>query len=285
MRLIFKDQEPSRLDLYLSNRLKIYSRSYLSKVINQGNVKVNSKIEKPGYKLQPGDKITLNETALKAPKIPKIKLDVVYEDSNVIVINKPSGLLTHAKGNFLNEATIETFIKKRLDKSLEGNRAGIVHRLDRGTSGLIIAAKNPQALLYLQKQFASRKVVKKYLAVISGDLDKPEALINMPIERNPKHPSTFRVGVNGKKALTKYRLIKTNGEFSLIELIPETGRTHQLRVHLAAIGHPILGDDIYGGNPADRLMLHAAELTIRLPDLGRQSFKVEAPPEFYALLR
>jgi RluA family pseudouridine synthase len=169
-------------------------------------------------------------------------------------------------------------------KGLEGERAGIVHRLDRATSGVMICAKTPEALAWLQKQFSQRRTLKTYVAVVDGVMSKPEAIIDMPIERNPKRPQTFRTGVGGKPALTAYKVLKTDGKRSLLELKPETGRTHQIRVHLAKLGHPIVGDTLYGGSQAGRMMLHASSLAITLPSRVKKTFEVPAPDEFERLL-
>lgn len=159
-------------------------------------------------------------------------------------------------------------------------RAGIVHRLDRATSGVMICAKTPEALSKLQKQFSQRKAKKQYAAVVQGHLAQEHAVIDMPIERNPKKPQTFRVGANGKVALTEYKVNQQSHHFSLLELMPQTGRTHQLRVHLTQLGHPILGDALYGGKPADRMFLHAHSLEITVPSSERMTFTAPVPKEF-----
>lgn len=158
-------------------------------------------------------------------------------------------------------------------------RAGIVHRLDRATSGVMICAKDASSHKFLQKQFSTRKVRKTYYAVVAGCPEPAEAIIDMPIERNPKAPATFRAGSKGKPAQTHYKIIKTSDNYSLLELKPTTGRTHQLRVHFKQIGHPIIGDTLYGGEAASRLMLHASELEITLPGGARKIFKAKLPPE------
>jgi RluA family pseudouridine synthase len=146
----------------------------------------------------------------------------------------------------------------------------------------MICAKTPEALSWLQKQFSQRKVKKTYYAVVQGGLKVPAALIDMPIERNPKAPATFRVGSNGKPARTEYHTVRESGRHSLLELRPETGRTHQLRVHLQHLGHPIVGDQMYGGEPAARLYLHATRLELTLPSRERRVFEAPMPPEFAA---
>ncbi len=269
-----------RLDQYVIRQLPELTRSYASKLIEQGRVTVNGEpVYKSGYKLRESDKIQIDHDAADLPDIPDIELEVLYEDEDCAVINKPVGLLSHSKGAYNPEATVESWLKSRL-KGITGDRAGIVHRLDRATSGVMIVAKTPEALLWLQKQFSQRRVKKTYVAVVSGEFKEEEAVIDMPIERNPKKPQTFRVGSNGKPAVTAYKVIQAGDGLSLVELKPETGRTHQLRVHLAQIGHPIVGDSFYGGNVADRLFLHARELEITIPSKKRKTFNVPVPTEF-----
>jgi 23S rRNA pseudouridine1911/1915/1917 synthase len=214
---------------------------------------------------------------------PDIDLPILYEDADCIVMNKPVGVLTHSKGAFNPEATVATFLQSHV-KDLQGERAGIVHRLDRATSGVIIGAKTSEALAWLQKQFSQRRVKKTYIAIIEGELDENHAIIDMPIERNPKKPQTFRVGANGKSAITEYKVLESNDRYSMIELSPQTGRTHQLRVHLNHLGHPILGDEFYGGKPSKRLFLHALQLEITVPSHERKVFTATLPPEFKEIM-
>ena len=272
------------MDQYVIRLLPELTRSYASKLIEQGKVTVNGEPQyKAGYKLRESDKIIVEHDATDLPEIPEIDLEVLYEDDDCAVINKPVGLLAHSKGAYNPEPTVESWLKGRL-KGISGDRAGIVHRLDRATSGVMIVAKTPEALLWLQKQFSQRKVKKTYIAVVQGELKESEAVINMPIERNPKKPQTFRVGSNGKSAITTYKVLNTGDNYSLVELKPETGRTHQLRVHLTQIGHPIVGDTFYAGKPADRLFLHAKALELTLLSKQRKTFSVPVPGEFNKLL-
>lgn len=271
-----------RLDKVIASSLPQYSRSALSKLIDTNNVEVNGKPQKSRYKVKPKDIITVDTSRLTA-KPDEIELPIIYEDQDVIVINKPSGVLTHSKGVFNKEATVATFIQKKLtgdSKWLKTNRAGIVHRLDRATSGLIICAKNKQTEDYLKGQFSKRNVKKTYLAVITNNLPENEGIIDIPIDRNPKKPSTFKPGPNGKSAETYFKVIKTSSKGILVLLKPVTGRTHQLRVHLKYLKCPILGDIVYGGRPAERLMLHSFELELTLPSRERKSFSVEPPKGF-----
>ena len=269
-----------RLDLYLSEHYRELSRSYLANQINQQHIKVNSNPVKPSYILKYSDQIEINDQVVINNDPPEIEMPIIYEDNFCLVIDKPSGIITHAKGSFVNEASVATFISNKIDTELEGNRAGIVHRLDRGTSGVMITAKTLHAQQYLQRQFAKHQAIKTYYAVVSGKMSLERANINYPIERNPKQPSRFRVGVKGKSAVTNYQVVNSNIKYSLLELRPTTGRTHQLRVHLAAIKHPIVGDTFYKGELASRLMLHASSLSVILPNQGRVTFTSTLPIEF-----
>jgi 23S rRNA pseudouridine1911/1915/1917 synthase len=283
----FKKQSPigRRLDQYVLEVKPRLSRAFAAKLIDDGKVTVNGNTTKPGYKVKAGDDIAIDYNEDILDTVPDIDLPIIYEDADCIVINKPAGVLTHVQGEFNPEATVASFLRKR-SEGLVGDRAGVVHRLDRATSGIIIGAKNQTALRALQLQFADRLAKKTYVAVVEGQLKAPEAVIDMPIERNPKAPATFRVGPNGKQATTRYKVLQETGKYSLIELYPQTGRTHQLRVHLQKIGHPIVGDPLYGsGKHGDRLYLHAKSLEITLPDGERKTFEAPLPPEFAELLQ
>jgi 23S rRNA pseudouridine1911/1915/1917 synthase len=269
----------TRIDQAIIDRTEGISRAYIQKLCKRGDVIINGKPAAPNYRLKDGDQIVINHDFDMYPSIPIIKIPVIYEDKDCVVIDKPCGVLSHSKGNFNPEATIATWLASRI-KELSGERAGIVHRLDRATSGVMICAKTPEAMSWLQKQFSQRKVKKTYVAIINGTLEPSEAIIDMPIERNPKAPATFRVGANGKLARTHYKIIKTNGVHSMIELKPETGRTHQLRVHLKKLGRPIVGDIIYGGEVANRLYLHATSLELTLPNRSRHVFHSKLPKDF-----
>jgi 23S rRNA pseudouridine1911/1915/1917 synthase len=273
-----------RLDQKVVELLPRLSRVFAARLVEDGKVTVNEDIvTKPGHKLREGDKVMVDYDLGELDAIPDIDLHVIYEDKDCVVIDKPVGVLSHSKGAFNPEATVATWLRSRLH-GLSGERAGIVHRLDRATSGVMIAAKTPEALKWLQKQFAQRKAKKTYYAVVAGQMPHDHAIIDMPIERNPKHPQTFRVHANGKSALTEYWAKQQGKQFALLELRPQTGRTHQLRVHLSSIGHPIVGDTLYDGEPADRLYLHAESLEITLPNRERRTFNVPVPAAFRAII-
>jgi 23S rRNA pseudouridine1911/1915/1917 synthase len=274
-----------RLDQRVIELFPEMSRSFAVRLIEDKKVSVNNKIvTKAGYKIKQDDVVEVEYIATENQQIPKIELPILYEDDDCVVIHKPVGLLTHSKGTFNPEATVATWLSFRVN-GMEGERAGIVHRLDRATSGVMICAKTPEALSWLQKQFAQRRTKKTYNALIEGTLQPKEAIIDMPIERNPKKPQTFRVGGNGKPAKTHYKILKNGKNYSLVELKPETGRTHQLRVHLKQLGHPIVGDTLYDGRSSDRLYLHALSLELTLPNQERKVFATELPEAFYTRLR
>jgi 23S rRNA pseudouridine1911/1915/1917 synthase len=275
-----KGHNRRRLDMYVLSERPRLSRAFAAKLIEDGKVTVNGKARKPGYKVQEHDTVVIDYDETELDAVPDIDLPILYEDDYCIVINKPSGVLTHAQGILINEATVATFLRRRAP-DMHGERAGIVHRLDRPTSGVIVVAKNQSTLSFLQKQFADRTTKKTYIAIVKGHLKEQAALIDMPIERNPKAPATFRVGTNGKPAQTVYKVLEESAKASLVELSPRTGRTHQLRVHLAQLGHPIIGDPLYGGAQyGDRLYLHAQTLELTLPNGERKVFTAPLPPEF-----
>lgn len=276
-----------RLDKALSLTYPQYSRSALEKLILDGYVTVNGVLKRSSYKIKEGDDISVDLTLFTSPVV-NIEIPIIYEDDDVVVLDKPAGVLTHAKGTLHNEATVATWLKAHSGADganfWSSNRAGIVHRLDRVTSGVIICAKNEAAQTHLQKQFSDRKAKKSYLAVVEGQLDAPNGTIDVPIERNPKQPATFRPGINGKSAQTTYSVLETSGDRSILELRPYTGRTHQLRVHMQYMGHPIVGDQMYGAKPDKRLYLHAHSLEITLPSRERKIFTSTIPAEFSSTL-
>lgn len=271
-----------RADIKVASKYPKFSRSSLQRLFEKGLVNINGSLAKAAYKLKPADVVTIDDKSLKTvPK--KLSLPVIYEDDNVVVIDKPEGVLSHSKGAINEESTVASFIRPKVAPELEGNRAGIVHRLDRGTSGVMIAAKNAETMSYLQKQFSARKTKKQYGAIVEGLPQPAEAVIDIPIIRNPKKPQTFKADAAGKPAQTQFKILKTvyknDKPYSLIELKPLTGRTHQIRVHMRYIGHPVLGDRVYG-TPGEHLYLHAKSLEITLPGGERKVFKAAEPKYF-----
>ena len=257
--------EKVRLDILMSEIYKSYNRSTLQKFIEYGFVTVDGKlVKKPNQKVERGVKLDL-----KIPTIMKnadLVPEKIYEDDELLVLNKPAGLLSMAKGAYCPENTLEQY-------------GLLVHRLDRDTSGVVILAKDPDTQNFLKKQFQKRTAHKIYYAVIEGRPKLDEARIDLPLTRNLKRPTTFKVDPKGKESETFYKVLKSNGEYSLVELRPTTGRTHQLRVHMKYLGHPILGDAVYG-EKRDRLYLHAKSLEITLPGGKRKVFEAKLPEEF-----
>lgn len=278
--LFTKKVVKTRLDQEVVRRYEHYSRSTVQKYIKAGYVQVNGQ---PATSAK--QEVTENDDISLAPPAPKDtsdqELPIVYIDDNVIVVNKPAGILTHSKGALNDEFTVADFFRRYTTNALETNRPGIVHRLDRDTSGIIIGARNDETALLLKKQFADRTTKKQYTAVVDGVPKLEKALIDLPIGRNPSAPSKFRVDSKGKPALTAYEVLRTNGTQSLVELRPKTGRTHQLRVHMQYIKAPIAGDRVYGvEDSAKRLCLHAHSLEITIPTSDRKVFVAEVPKLF-----
>jgi 23S rRNA pseudouridine1911/1915/1917 synthase len=276
---LFEVKSPkTRLDLELVERFPGTSRSTWQKHIKAGHVSVNGE---PAVSTKQ-EVIASDEISTAIPEATDFandELPIVYIDDNVIVINKPVGILSHSKGALNDEFTVADFFARYSTYNIDTNRPGIVHRLDRDTSGIMIGARNLETATLLQKQFADRKTKKTYIAVTDGVPKSPKAQIDLPIARNPSAPSTFRVDVKGKAALTKYEVLAESDTSALVRLEPRTGRTHQLRVHMRYIGTPIKGDKVYG-KPADRLFLHAASLEITIPISNRQTFHAAVPHEF-----
>lgn len=262
-------EDKQRLDMALLEKYPGYNRSTLQKYIKNGQVKVNGEIiEKANTLVSESDELDLLERAM--PERPEVA--VIYEDENVLVLDKPEGILSISKGDFNPEPTMEEF-------------GIIVHRLDRDTSGVMIVAKNEETHSMLQRQFQERKTHKTYNAVVVGHPDLPEAIIDVPLARNMNRPTTFVPDAEGREAITQYKVLDRSNKYSLLQLKPQTGRTHQLRVHMKHLGTPILGDPIYGDTPAKRMYLHASELEITIPGGIRKTFKSELPREFNDVLR
>lgn len=278
----FNYDKKLRLDIFLAEEYPAISRSFLKKLCSEDQVLVNNNPEKGGYKLSPGSTVEVLYNMASIDEIDDIDLPILYEDDDVVVIDKPAGVISHARGRYWNEPSVASFVRQLT--GLDGERAGIVHRLDRATSGVMICAKTAHAMAYLQKQFADRTVVKKYSAIVSGHLKPKKAVIDMAIERNPKLPSTFRVGPNGKPSQTMYEVVSSSLHYDHVEMLPKTGRTHQLRVHLRYADHPIVGDTLYKGEKASRLFLHAHSLELMLPTGEKKKFVSQIPDEFQEIL-
>ena len=287
----YKVEEIGRLDKVVSNLEQEISRETIQRMIKTGKILVNNKQEKASFKTTVGDVITLEEeipeeVELKPQEMP---LDIIYEDDDMLVINKEKGIVVHP-GNGNPDGTLANAVMAKCKGSLSGIggkiRAGIVHRIDKDTSGLIIVAKNDTAHINLSKQIQDRKVKKTYIALVRGVIKENEATINMPIGRSSKDRKKMAVTKDGKEAITHFKVLKRYNGFTLLEVKIETGRTHQIRVHLSEIGYPIVGDEVYsnGKNPfgVKGQMLHAEKLELKHPRTGKD-LTFEAPvPKYFA---
>ena len=287
--IVDEDTTKKRIDTYLSEKEE-YSRMAIQRLINDGKIIVNGKKIKASYKVQNGDKIKIEEEKpkeieLKAQNIP---LEVLYEDNDIIVVNKPKGMVVHpANGN--PDGTLVNAIMAICKDSLSGIggeiRPGIVHRLDKNTSGAIIIAKNDKAHIALSNQLKNHEIKKTYFALVRGIVKESNATINMPIARSKNDRKKMAVDKNGKEAITHFKVLKRFDDCTLLEVNIETGRTHQIRVHLSHIGYPIIGDDVYS-NGKNRWnvkgqCLHAKSLDFKHPITGKQ-IHIEAPlPKYF----
>lgn len=272
-----------RLDVYLANTYPEFSRSSWQKQIKNGAITVDKEvITSPKYELT--EHSTVHVTKPKKQQHDEQNLPIIYIDDDVIVVDKPAGILTHRKNELDDEFTVASFFARFAIDDFTDDRPGIVHRLDRDTSGVIIGARTHAAYDHLKKQFADRKAHKTYIAVADGHLAHQKFEIDVPIARHTTKPGTFRADAKGKPAQTMVHVLAEGDVYSLVELSPKTGRTHQLRVHMAHIGHAIIGDRLYGKG-ADRLYLHAHKLALTTPDGECREFVSPVPPEFEQKVR
>lgn len=279
-----------RLDVYLSEKYNDLSRTMIQKLIENGDIQINGTIKKISYKVQSQDCITINipdvkEIDLKAQDIP---IDIVYEDKDIIVVNKPKGMVVHpANGN--PDGTLVNAIMSICKESLSGIggelRPGIVHRLDKDTSGLLIVAKNDKAHIQMSEQIKNREVNKIYIALVRGNVQEDEATINMPIGRSIKDRKKMAVIKSGREAITHFKVLKRYPRYTLLEIKIDTGRTHQIRVHMAEIGHPVVGDSIYSNGKnefgVEGQMLHAKILDFKHPITQKQMHLETELPEYF----
>ncbi|WP_313180306.1 RluA family pseudouridine synthase [Lacrimispora sp.] len=285
-----------RIDRYLSDQCQDISRSYLQKLLKEQSVLVEEKPVKSNYKVNAGDRISLTLPEIREPEIipEEIPLDIVYEDKDIILINKPKGMVVHpAAGHY--SGTLVNGLMSHCRSELSGingvMRPGIVHRIDMDTTGVLIVCKNDMAHNSISEQLKEHSITRKYAAIVHGVLKEDEGTINAPIGRHPIDRKKMSINEkNGREAVTHYRVLERFRQFTYIECQLETGRTHQIRVHMASIGHPLLGDSVYG--PAKcpfRLTgqtLHAGVLGIIHPRTGGyMEFTAPLPDYFEELLR
>lgn len=288
--IVNENDKGKRLDIYIAENFNELSRTMIKKLIESNNILINDKSEKVSYKVQANDNISIDvpeakETKLKAQEIP---LDIIYEDNDIIVVNKPKGMVVHpANGN--PDGTLVNAILAICKNSLSGIggelRPGIVHRLDKDTSGLIIVAKNDKAHINMSEQIKERNVKKTYIALVRGNVPEEEATINMPIGRSTKDRKKMAVIKNGKQAITHFKVLKRYSKYTLLEIKIETGRTHQIRVHMAEIGYPVVGDAVYSNGKnefgIEGQMLHAYKLEFMHP-ITNKHMELTAPlPQYF----
>ncbi len=283
-----------RLDQFLAKRLPEYSRSRLQQLIRSGFVRLNKQTTRPRQIVRGGDKIHLIEPPLEKIEMrpEPIPLDVLFEDGDLIIINKPADLTVHPGAGQREHTLVNALLSHCTNLSGIGGkeRPGIVHRLDKETSGCLVVAKNDIAHRELSKQFAARTVEKIYLALVAGKLRKPTGVIEENIGRHPVQRKRMSVSSKrGRAAKTEYRVIRSSDQASLVECRLHSGRTHQIRVHLHHLGHPVLGDKIYAPRFAKnfhRQMLHAWKLGFRHPCTGEwRSFEASLPADFNEAIR
>ena len=282
-----------RLDKYVAEKCPELSRTQAQKLVGDGLVTVNDQVAKAGLKLNAGDRLRIMlppppDASLSPEAIP---LNIIFEDSDLLVIDKPAGLTVHPAPGHPHHTLINAVLSHvpDLPQADDLRRPGVVHRLDKDASGLMVVAKNSQAQLDLISQFKARSVVKAYLVLVRGRVTPDDGVIEAPIGRDPRHRKRMAVVADdeGREARTQYHVVRHVGDDTLLEVRPETGRTHQIRVHLSAIGYPVVGDRVYGArsDKLPRLFLHACRLGFKLPATGEyKEFTSNLPPDLERVL-
>ncbi len=288
------DEEGERLDKAISTHVPDLSRAVAQRLIKTGQVTVNGRPSKPSYRVQVGDEVLVRVPAeIPEPVVAEdIPLDVIYEDDVLLVVNKPAGMVVHpAYGH--SSGTLVNAVLARCPQIADvggPDRAGVVHRLDKDTSGLIIVAKDEASRKALQRQFKRRQVAKTYLALVEDQVQPREGVVDAPVGRNKRQRKKMAVVRSGRDARTLYRAIEYFPNHTLLEVRPHTGRTHQVRVHMAWMGYPLVGDTVYGRRRQrllrGRHFLHAAHLGFTHPATGAEiEFEAPLPPELAAVLK
>ena len=292
--IIVNKEVTKRIDAYISENTE-YSRTAVQRLIEENKITVNGRKEKSSYKVQEGDKVEIEEEPAKDIELraQNIPLEILYEDNDIIVVNKPKGMVVHpANGN--PDGTLVNAVMSICKDSLSGIggeiRPGIVHRLDKNTSGAIIIAKNDKAHINLSEQLKNHEIKKTYIALVRGIVKENNATINMPIARSKKDRKRMDVDKNGKEAITHFTVLNRFTDCTLLEVNIETGRTHQIRVHLSHIGYPIIGDDVYSNGKnkwnIEGQCLHAKSLDFRHPITGKHiHIEAELPEYFRNLIK
>ncbi len=290
------DENSARIDAWLAGKLEEYSRSYIQKLCQDGHITVNGVSVKSNYKLKTGERITafIPEAEILQVTAEEIPLDIVYEDEHIIVINKPKGMVVHpAAGNYTG--TLVNALMKHCGESLSDIngiiRPGIVHRIDKDTSGLLVVAKNNHAHEFLSKKLKTHDIKREYIALVEGIIYENTGKIDAPIGRHPVERKKMSVNVKaGRNAVTHFKVLERFPSATHLELKLETGRTHQIRVHMAYIDHPVIGDEVYGRKKqrfdTRGQVLHARRLTFEHPATGKlMEFETPVPDYFTRLIQ
>ena len=283
-----------RIDAFLAESLRDVSRARVQRLITGGDVLVDGGPVKASHRLVEGEKVTIRLTRemKEKPEPEDMPLEILHEDRDIILVDKPSGLVIHPGAGRRSQTLVNALLYRFPDLAgLEPeDRPGIVHRLDKETSGVMVVARSPRALIDLQQQLKNREVDKRYLGLVWGKIRHAEGLLSWPIGRHTRHRNRISIKTaKPREAETRYRLLQAYQEVAYLEIHPLTGRTHQIRVHMAAAGHPLVGDSRYGRRggkgPSPRLFLHAATLKFRHPGSGeRVEFSSPLPPDLQAVL-
>lgn len=288
-----REQINERLDRFVAAAVPDLSRTYVQQLIEAGNIRVDGVVRRSTFKVTPGEVVVV---VVPSPKIDRIEpeaipLAIVYEDEDVIVLDKPAGLVVHPAPGHPSGTLVNALLHHAPEISVGGtNRPGIVHRLDKETSGLMVVAKSDRARTTLVAQWAQRSVEKGYVALVDGLVESNEGTIDVPIGRDPTQRQRMAPLPRGRSAITHFAVRRRFVRFTLLDLAIETGRTHQIRVHLAFIGHPVVGDSVYGRTVATpsidlrRQFLHAARLGFRLPEGRPVVFESPLPDDLRAVL-
>lgn len=316
--IVSKEESGIRIDVFLVNKETNFSRSFIQRAISEGYITANGSLVKPNYKVREGDLVSVNLPEIKKDEIPlaeDIPLDIVFEDDEILVVNKPAGMVVHPAAG-IDSGTLVNAILSRLTTeedmlddevsdltSISPQRPGIVHRIDKGTSGLLVVAKTMNAYYNLSAQFSEHSINRKYIAVVCGTPKQEKGTIIAPIGRNRHDRKKMSVTpINSREAITHFNVLEYYDKFSLVEVKLETGRTHQIRVHFSYIGHPIVGDPDYGGQKRalktqappivetairklNRQALHAQVLGFMHPSTGKYiEFSSQVPEDIQCLI-
>lgn len=292
-----REHQLMRLDKYVASQLPDLSRTYLQQLITEGRLLVDGQVRRAAFKMTPGQVVTLSlppteDFELEAQDIP---LDIIFEDDDILLINKPAGMVVHPAPGHPRDTLVNAVLHHAPSISIQGsNRPGIIHRLDKDTSGVMVIAKSNRAQMSLAKQWQERSVIKRYTTLVAGVVEEDSATIDAPIGRNTVNRQQMTTTRSGREAITHFTVVERFEDTTLLDVQIETGRTHQIRVHLAFIGFPVVGDALYGNKVSARIaerlgvqrqFLHASSLGIRVPSSNEhRTFDAPLPAEMAEVL-